>query len=338
MRNGCRSFTFALDFLFAFKGGLRNPVQIKHSTGPAQGGGGVLSYESCSVIKPNPMIKPNPKTADLKNANLKMSRLLARQPEIRMVSIPRLAKGGRWRVEAMRSYASDVLIWFTRGQGRITVAGVTRGYGPHNLIFVPAGTMHGFEAGPQVFGTVLFFPRESTLPLPEKPLHLRIRDAQPQGEATALLEAMQRESEGHRPERMRAVHHYAGLLTVWLSRQLQNEDAQSPTPPDRNRVLAMRFSDMIERNFHSARSVADYARDLGVSPTHLSRACNRACGRPASALLSDRVLYEARRMLSETHLSVRAVAQSLGYSSAAYFSRAFQRHTGQTPSAFRRQN
>ena len=32
------------------------------------------------------------------------------------------------------------------------MAGVTRGYGPHNAIFVPAGTMHGFDMLGQVLG------------------------------------------------------------------------------------------------------------------------------------------------------------------------------------------
>ena len=43
---------------------------------------------------------------------------------LRLVPIPRLASGGRWRVEAMRAYAEPLLLWFTRGQGRITVGGM----------------------------------------------------------------------------------------------------------------------------------------------------------------------------------------------------------------------
>jgi hypothetical protein len=48
--------------------------------------------------------------------------------QARLMAIPRLAAGGRWRVEAMRSLSEPMLLWFTKGQGRITVAGVTRGY------------------------------------------------------------------------------------------------------------------------------------------------------------------------------------------------------------------
>jgi len=260
---------------------------------------------------------------------------LHQMPEIRMTPIPRLAKGWRWRVEAMRSYSQDLLLWFTRGQGRITVAGVTRGYGPHNAIFVPAGTMHGFEVSAQVFGTAVFFPKSVALQLPPAPQHLRIRDAQPQAEATGILENLQRELESERPERLRAVNHHAGLLAVWLTRQILLEEGAA-TRPDKAQDLCARFTALVEHEFRSGMSVGEYAAALGVTPTHLSRVCNKACGRPASSLLNDRLIYEARRLLSETREPVNEVARQLGFTSAAYFTRAFQHHTGQTPSAFRR--
>ncbi len=44
----------------------------------------------------------------------------------------------------------------------------------------------------------------------------------------------------------------------------------------------------------------------------------------------------ARKMLSDPDRKIRDVALLLGYSDAAHFTRAFQRWTGLTPSAFRR--
>ncbi|MEZ5912190.1 MAG: helix-turn-helix transcriptional regulator [Paracoccaceae bacterium] len=82
--------------------------------------------------------------------------------------------------------------------------------------------------------------------------------------------------------------------------------------------------------------VADYASALGVTPTHLTRVCNKTCGRSAHDLLQDRVLFEARRMLAETKLPVKDVSAQLGFASAAYFTRAFQHRTGKTPTQFRR--
>lgn len=257
------------------------------------------------------------------------------QTSLRIVAIPRLAAGGRWRVEAMRSICSPMLLWFTKGQGRITVAGQTRGYTAHNAIFIPAGTMHGFEVGPQAFGQALFFGRDHGLHLPDVPRHLRVREVLIQQELNVLLDNIQREAGSTQPAAARAAGHWAGLLSVWLERQIDKGLADT-VPEDATRRLVARYVDLLEREFRTGMNVADLAARLGVTPTHLTRCCKATCGRPASALLHDRVLFEARRLLKETDMPVASIAGSLGFASAAYFTRAFSNLTGASPSAFRR--
>ena len=252
----------------------------------------------------------------------------------RTVPIPHLARSGRWRVEAMRSYSHARMIWFTRGQGRITVSGVTRGYGPNNAVFLPPGTMHAFEMNPTVFGTVIDFPANYPGVLPGQPVHLRVRDAMQQAEFNAHLDAFQRELMGDRPERLRAVAAYADLMMVWVAR-LEDLGATDAPPEDATRRLATRFANLVETDFSADKSVAGYAKTLGVTPTHLTRVCNAATGRSAHDILSDRVLAEASTLLADTDRPIRDIAADLGFSSAAYFTRSFQRKTGKTPSAFR---
>lgn len=252
---------------------------------------------------------------------------------VRLVPLKRLGHGGRWRTEAMRSYRTSTLVWVTRGQGRITVAGVTRGYGAHNAIFIPPRTMHGFEVGPQVFGTAIFLADDIDAPLPHAPVHLRIRDVMAQTEMVTLLEALQREIETPRPFGERAIHHHIGLLSVWLDRQASL--AGAAPDPTASQKLVLRFTRAVEDQLYTGQSVSDYAEALGVTPTHLSRVCRETCGRPASEILADRVSFEARRLLADTPLPVKRIAEVLGFRSAAYFTRAFQQRTGQTPTAFR---
>ena len=257
----------------------------------------------------------------------------APEAPIELMPLARLATGGRWRTEAMRSYRMPLMLWFTRGQGRITVAGLTRGYGAHNAIFIPPRTMFGFEVTAQVYGTAVFFGAESGVELPAAPCHLRVRDAIPQGEITTLLENMQREIDGDRPARDKALTHMGGLLSVWIERQ--QTAARDTADDSAARRLAARYTEAVERGIYTGQSVSDYAETLGVTATHLSRACRASCGRPAGDILADRLGYEARRLLVETDLPVRRVAEMLGYRSAAYFSRNFHERTGQSPSEFR---
>lgn len=256
-------------------------------------------------------------------------------PTFRLTAIPRLAAGGRWRVEAMRSLSEPCLLWFTKGQGRITVAGVTRGYTAHNAIYIPAGVMHGFDVGPQVFGTAVFFGREPGIELPAEPLHLRVREVHAQQEINVMLDMIQRELDAEAPGHERAALHHLGLLGVWLERQAVKAQADQPKP-DAARRLVARFTAVMEREFRSGAGVGDMAAQLGVTTTHLTRCCRQACGRSAIDLLQDRRIFEARKMLAETRMPVKSIGESLGFTSPAYFTRAFQHRTGQAPTEFRR--
>ena len=81
--------------------------------------------------------------------------------------------------------------------------------------------------------------------------------------------------------------------------------------------------------------MSDYARNLAVTPTHLSRVTRAATGLSASRLIEERIIREARRNLVYTNLPISTIAYELGYDDPAYFSRVFSRATGMSPRAFR---
>jgi len=244
----------------------------------------------------------------------------------------------RWRTEAMRSHMSPRLIFITKGQGRITVAGLTSGYGPNNLIFIPARVMYGFELGPTAYGQMLTIPQAMAAEWPDEPAHLRLKDVVAQKEVMGILDQLDRELIAARPGHARAAFYHIGLLAVTFQRQMtarpaEAGDDRSHTPAAR---LVAAFTDLVERDFRQPRGVGDYARALGVTPTHLTRCCRATCGRSALSLLNDRIIFEARQLLRDTATPVQDIARTLGFSSPAYFSRSFLARAGDTPSAFRR--
>jgi AraC family transcriptional activator of pobA len=273
----------------------------------------LIKLECCPLM---PVVSPYPRVA------------------LRVDSLQSLTTGGKWRSAAMRSYRSPILLWFTKGQGRITCAGTTHGFGPNNAIFIPAGTMHGFEPTSQTFGSAIFFSEIGADSLPQRPLHLRIRTNQDQAELTALLETIKREIDANKPYSARALEHLSGLISVWLERQakLLGTDSQTTTAAEK---LAARFTAIIETQLLAGLSVSDYAETLNVTPTHLSRVCRATCGKSASELLQERQTFEARRLLVDTQLPINRIAELLGFRSPAYFSRAFKERAGETPSTFR---
>ena len=168
---------------------------------------------------------------------------------------------------------------------------------------------------------------------------MRLRESTQHSEVAQIIDAIQRELEGGQAYAERAARHQIGLLAIWLERQRSSAGDDSPrglSSRNANERLTARYAALLERQFGSALNVSDYAQALGVTPTHLTRACRASCGRSALQLLQERRLFEARRLLTETDVPVQDIARNLGYSTPGYFSRAFAARTGKPPSAYRK--
>lgn len=253
----------------------------------------------------------------------------------RIMTIAQWAGAGTWRAELPHSHPHHALIWVTRGQGRCLVEGVLRGLGVHTALCVPAGTLFALEMGKQGFGTVCTIPAKGPLLMPDQPTLLRIRDVLAQAELNTILESMQREQSTARDFTGEAMDAYAALLTVWLRRAIidQPEDPPELTAAQR---LVTAYASLVERDFATGKPMAEYARTLGVTPTHLTRACRASAGMTASEMLVRRIVHAVRDLLETTDHPANRIAAMLGFRSAAYFSRFVLQHTGMTPTALRK--
>ena len=75
---------------------------------------------------------------------------------------------------------------------------------------------------------------------------------------------------------------------------------------------------------------------LGVSPAYVSRIFQRELGLSPWAYLTRLRIEHARSLLlAAEHMSIAEIAQRVGFSDPAYFARAFRRHTGKSPVAYR---
>ena len=255
--------------------------------------------------------------------------------QIACLTLAQITGGESWRLGLLHDLPTHMLVWITRGQGRAILHGLRRGIGVHNAMFLPAGNLFSLDPGPQGFGQVLLLPPNLNVPLPDTPQHLRIRDVQSQAECTALLDALQREARMERPYLEDALTGHVALLSVWLRRQMAS-DTYLQHRKSAAEALTERYATLIVQDFRSGQTVADFAGRLGVTPTHLTRACRAACGKTAAQMLTERVVWEARKMLTHDRAPIRDIARSLGFSSAGYFTRFMQQHTGKAPSALRR--
>lgn len=98
----------------------------------------------------------------------------------------------------------------------------------------------------------------------------------------------------------------------------------------------IKFRQLLESHFFKYHNVSHYAALLGATPGHLNVLCKAYLGRTASELIADRIYLEAKRKLIHTSIDIDSLSDTLGFSSASYFCRAFKRHCGTTPLQYRK--
>lgn len=237
-----------------------------------------------------------------------------------------------WSFVAHRHDSLHQIFWVTRGGGRAVIDGSPHGFGPATLIFVPRLTVHGFAFTPGTAGWVLTLPASLPLPLPEAPVVLKVTGAAEPAQLTGIVSTIADEHDRDRPARAEMLAAQATILAVWLLRATRSREA--PRDSARRRLMR-RFTALIEEHYRDHWQVDEYAAALAVTPTHLTRVCRAVTGKAASALIQDRLLLEARRLLAHTGLRVGEIAHALGYVDPAYFTRVFTARLRQTPTAFR---
>ena len=95
--------------------------------------------------------------------------------------------------------------------------------------------------------------------------------------------------------------------------------------------------DYIERNLKRGISLEDVANHVNISTYYLSKIFKKEMGVNFITYVTDRKMDLAKEMLVNTDIPVLNIALDLAYNEANYFSKAFKKKTGLTPSEYREQ-
>jgi YesN/AraC family two-component response regulator len=93
--------------------------------------------------------------------------------------------------------------------------------------------------------------------------------------------------------------------------------------------------DYIERNIKKGISLEDVANHVNISTYYLSKIFKKEMGVNFITYITDRKMDLAKEMLVTTDVPVLNIALDLAYNEANYFSKAFKKKTGYTPSEYR---
>lgn len=94
------------------------------------------------------------------------------------------------------------------------------------------------------------------------------------------------------------------------------------------------YRKLIEDRFKDIKIVETYANMMGVSKKTLNNATRRIVGLSAKQLISDRLILEIKRYLSQGDLLIYEISDLMGFDEPANMTRFFKRYTGLSPKAF----
>jgi AraC family transcriptional activator of pobA len=251
-----------------------------------------------------------------------------------------------WEIRPHRHAQLFQILYLRRGGAELTLdAGVRALRGPC-VVVVPPLTAHGFRFDVAIEGTVITL-SEALLPrllddapgLREqlsRPGVLALRRGQaPWRDIDASAALLHCEFAGSAAWRSRALDAALLRLLLCIGRALPQHHARAAESPQRALAHVQRYRGLVEAGFRQQPPLAELAAGVGVSTTHLNRACRQVMGQSALAVLHARITLEAQRELAYTAMSIKQIGLGLGFDDAGYFTRFFQRATGATPSRWR---
>lgn len=246
------------------------------------------------------------------------------------------AAGLDWQIAPHRHLHLHQFFLFQSGAARVSLDGQMATMAFPCLLNVPPRVVHDIAMDAGTEGWVLSIPCQ-TLPDLLEP-NLSHETALGRGGILAsndildnIFKTIADEHRQTRPARDIFLRALAGELACLVLRGLGQTRATVAGLDPR----LQQFQALLQLHLRDRWTLARYGDALGLSERHLSRICQKAMGRPASALIEDALMREACRLLAYTRAPISQIGYTLGFEDPSYFSRAFRRCIGLSPAQYR---
>ncbi|RYY28056.1 MAG: helix-turn-helix domain-containing protein [Chitinophagaceae bacterium] len=239
------------------------------------------------------------------------------------------------------------LVLFTAGSGSHTIDFQTYDVKPYQIYCMAPGQVHSWHFDENVNGYLVHFEEELFTAFLADPHYLgRFNFLQgsaasavcqlPEnihGSVKALFESLLYESASDQQEHLDMVR--LRLLELFII--IERCCGQPRTNPiaQHKTTLLRSYQNLIEKHYRELRLPKQYADLLYITPNHLNALCQDLLGKTAGDLIRDRILLEAKRMLTSADMTVTEIAYNLNFKDNSYFNRFFKKEVGTTPDDFR---
>jgi len=95
------------------------------------------------------------------------------------------------------------------------------------------------------------------------------------------------------------------------------------------------FQTLVDKNYVEYAYADLFADVIGISQKKLNSITKKKTGKTACQLVEEKIVSVTVELLKQSNLSIKKIAEQLGYEDQYYFYRMFKKQTGFPPSQFR---
>ena len=130
--------------------------------------------------------------------------------------------------------------------------------------------------------------------------------------------------------------HFLKLFLISIQRLGKRNNCKNPSINNQHNITLLKFKKSLELNFKSIHSVKEYANILNISSKTLTNHTRETALKTPLALINDRIILEAKRLLSHSNFNINEIGFQLGFEDPSYFVKFFKKQTKKSPSDFRK--
>jgi AraC family transcriptional regulator, transcriptional activator of pobA len=241
------------------------------------------------------------------------------------------------------------LVLYTKGSGSHTIDFVRFGVKPYQIYFMIPGQVHSWEFEENVDGYIIHFSHNLFRSFLQDQQYLErfqffggnsedgVCQLPPaiHHDIIQLFEAILYEATNQLDASVDMIRLKLLNLFILVERSCSSE--RKKKLPQQKYLLLRNFQQLIDQYYRTIRLPKEYADLLYITANHLNALCQDLLGKTAGELIRDRVLLEAKRLLTNADMSITEIAYDLNFQDNSYFNRFFKKYEGMTPDEFRKQ-
>nr|WP_320039138.1 AraC family transcriptional regulator [uncultured Bacteroides sp.] len=125
------------------------------------------------------------------------------------------------------------------------------------------------------------------------------------------------------------------IADITYKTKLENKNENDTYKENSQDCIIQNFIMLIMGHCKEQHEVSFYAKELCITPGHLSRVLNAFSGKSAMKWISDALISEAKILLRKPDINIQQISEELHFGEQSSFSKFFKKHTGVTPVEYR---